>query len=145
MQEELWEEGIMDSSSRLSPALARVWHGSVMRTGAAALSFFSLHCSQEETFNITVGLTHCPRGVWRAVACRLRARSHGRNAAASFSGTRGRPGPYVNMVHFILGVLSCASTLSHLGGEAVLCLWELDASVNASRWGDFREVTSKQS
>lgn len=91
----------MDSSARLSPVLARVWHGSIMRDGAAAHSFFSLHCYKEETFNIAVGLTHCPAVVWRAVACRLFTRSHGANAAASFEGW-GRAEPYVNMVHFIL-------------------------------------------
>lgn len=65
------ERGIMDSSAELSLALARVWPGSVMRDGAAALSLSSSHCSQEETFNISAGLTHCVTAVWRAVGSRL--------------------------------------------------------------------------
>lgn len=108
----------MDSCAELSPALARVWHGSVMRDGAAPLSLSS-HCYREETFNITAGLTHCPVG---------------RGVPALHSVPRRRSQPYVNMVHFIVCVVN-VHRRQVIRGEAVLSVWELDPSVNAHRRG----------
>lgn len=89
----------MDSSARLSPPLARVWHGSVMRDGAAALFLLSSLFVRRD-FNIAAGSAHCPVVVWRAAAYWLCTRSRGRSAAASIQ-EWGRLGPYGNMVHFM--------------------------------------------
>lgn len=58
--------GIMDSSAHLSPALARVWHGSLMRDGGRRSYFLLSPLFFIWDCIITAGLKYCSRrfGVW---------------------------------------------------------------------------------
>lgn len=126
----------MDSSARLSPPLARVWHGSVMRDGAAALFLLSSLFVRRD-FNIAARSAHCPVVVWRAAAYWLCTRSRGRSAAASIQ-EWGRLGPYGNMVHFMCIDAKSSLRRGRFDSLTARSLGKLESI------GDFKEATSKQ-
>lgn len=115
--------GIMDSSAPLSPAPSWVWHGSVMRDGAASPAPSVLHCYPEETSNAAVGPTHCLQGGMA-----------GGGSPAPPEAARANPAICESVR--VYSNVNDVSGGSHQTGEAGLSLWELESSVNRHGWED---------